>query len=377
MYMILLSFPLFISSLFWWMFNSNIRKIISLLCIIWLSSLISCFYLNGNDWSIYFLSFLDNGTPFSSFEFGFVYLFKSLLFISFDNFGISIFLLYFFCLIFLSLILYRYKCNLPFFFALLILSLGFSLVLEQLRQLIACIIVFYSLLNFSYFKKNYLILVFIASCFHASALVILPIFMLLKIKRDDFFSIASLLSFILIFFGVLISKPVFNSLAGLNFIFAKIAYYLSLSEIEIKLGILNVLDFIFIALYCLRLVGKVNGADNYLLRMIFIGSLIHLLSSSVPLFGRVSYYFYFIIFFYFSNIPFCFSRYVRLNSIYVGCFLSIFIIFNFVSYFRNPIAPIDFLQLDVNMSYLYNGNNELFDLAQQKLISSNQLNATR
>ncbi|MEG2270951.1 MAG: EpsG family protein [Hafnia sp.] len=377
MYMILLSFPLFVFSFFWMLLNSSLKKMMSFLCVMWLSLLISCFYLNGNDWSIYYLSFLDNGTPFSSFEFGFVFLFKGLLYFFSDSFGLSILFLYFICFSFLASVLNKYKCNTPVFFAFLILALGFSLVLEQLRQFIACIMVFCSFLNFSYIRRNYLTWVIGASCFHSSALIIIPIYILLKLKKDSYFSIVSLLSFVFIFFGLIVSKPLFNSLADVNFIFSKINYYLSLSAVEIKFGFLNVFDFAFIFLYFFKIKNNVVGGDDSILRIIFIGALIHLLSSSVPLFGRISYYFYFILIFYFSKQSFVFSRYIEASKIYKNSFFVIFILFNLASYFRNPIAPIYFLQMNTNATYLYNGNDGLFWLAQKKLSSSSKLDASR
>lgn len=376
MYMILLSIPLFLFSMFWWEVKSDLRKMISIFCIVWLSLFISFFYLNGNDWSIYFLSFLDNGEPFSSFEFGFVLLFKSLLYFFSENFGLSILSFYFISLSFLALILYKYKCNAAIFFSFLVLSLGFSLILEQLRQFIACIMVFYSFLNYAYIRRNYLVWVLGAACFHASALIIIPIFVLLKTKKDNNFFLLSLFSFVFIFLGLFFLKPIFSALSNISFIFAKIDYYLSLSEVEIKLGFLNILDFVFIFLYSIKLKGKVIGVDNSLLRMIFIGALIHLLSSSIPLFGRVAYYFYFVLIFYFSKQPFFLSRYIRKDLLFKYCFFSIFIVLNLASYFRNPIAPIDFLQLNINTSYLYNENSGLFDLAQYKF-SSSKLEAPR
>lgn len=376
MYMILLSIPLFLFSIFWWEVKSDLRKMISIFCIVWLSLFISFFYLNGNDWSIYFLSFLGAGEPFSSFEFGFVLLFKSLLYFFSDSFGLSILSFYFISLSFLALILYKYKCNAAIFFAFLVLSLGFSLILEQLRQFIACIMVFYSFLNYAYIRRNYLVWVLGAACFHASALITIPIFVLLKTKKDNNFFLFSLFSFVFIFFGLLFLKPIFSSLSNISFIFAKIDYYLSLSEVEIKLGFLNILDFVFIFLYNFKLRSKVVGVDNSLLRMIFIGALIHLLSSSIPLFGRVAYYFYFVLIFYFSKQPFYLSGYIRKDLLCKYCFFAVFIVLNLASYFRNPIAPIDFLQLNINTSYLYNENSGLFDLAQYKF-SSSKLEASR
>ncbi|CNL78310.1 EpsG family protein [Yersinia aldovae] len=371
MYMIFVSIPLLLISTLWNRVNFRFKVLISVLSVIWLSTAFSIFYLNGNDWSIYFLSFVDGGAPFSIFEFGFVYFFKFLLYLSFGDFGTSILLFYLISFFILSFALFKVNCNQPYFFAFIVLVFGYSLILEQLRQYIACIIVFYSFLCFVYLQKGYLRWVIVASCFHASAIAIVPMFLLMRIKNEKLFSLISLLLAIVLFLFIFLSSHVFSSFSSYNFVFEKINYYLSSHGILLKFGFLNILDFIFILAYFLNVIyGNVKYKDNLLVRLIYLGAIIHLFSSSIPFLVRISYYFYFVVVLYFSLQKNIFSRFLCLKLFRAYCLFFFFIVLNLASYFRNPNAPISFYQLEVNFSYIFYDNNRLHNLAQEKWLSS-------
>ncbi|VDZ57874.1 Uncharacterised protein [Yersinia intermedia] len=318
-----------------------------------------------------FLSFIEGGTPFSIFEFGFVYFFKLLLYLSFGDFGTSILLFYLICFFLLSFILFKVNCNQPYFFAFIVLVFGYSLILEQLRQYIACIIVFYSFLCFVFLQKGYFRWVIVASCFHASAIAIIPIFFLMKIKNDKSFFLISLLLAIVLFCLIFLSGHLFSSLAGFNFVFEKINYYLSSYGVLLKFGFLNILDFIFILVCFFNIKHRnIKYKDDLLVRLIYLGAIIHLFSSSIPFLVRISYYFYFVVVLYFSLQGNVFSRLLSLKLFRAYCLFALFIVFNLASYFRNPNAPISFYQLEVNSSYIFYDNNGLHDLAHEKWLSS-------
>ncbi|EES8117749.1 O103 family O-antigen polymerase, partial [Escherichia coli] len=153
MYILSMAIPLFFISLCWHRFSHQTQVAFRLLFIVFFSLSFFSYYTNGEDWSVYYLRFIEDEGLFTSFEFGFVIILKLLLIVSDDNFGLAILLYYFLCFVLLSLILKKYKVNEPLFLGCLLLLFGYNLFLEQLRQLLACIIVFYAMLLYNQNKN--------------------------------------------------------------------------------------------------------------------------------------------------------------------------------------------------------------------------------
>ncbi|EEY0891318.1 O103 family O-antigen polymerase, partial [Escherichia coli] len=115
MYILSMAIPLFFISLCWHRFSHQTQVAFRLLFIVFFSLSFFSYYTNGEDWSVYYLRFIEDEGLFTSFEFGFVIILKLLLIVSDDNFGLAILLYYFLCFVLLSLILKKYKVNEPLF----------------------------------------------------------------------------------------------------------------------------------------------------------------------------------------------------------------------------------------------------------------------
>ncbi|MEC9603560.1 EpsG family protein, partial [Escherichia marmotae] len=206
---------------------------------------------NGVDWSVYYLRFMEGGGVFTSFEFGFVITLKLLLIISDDNFGLAILFYYLICFALLSLILKKYKANEPLFWGCLLLLFGYNLFLEQLRQLLACIIIFYAILKYNQDKNITALctLVIIASTFHVSAIIILPTILLISFRNVTTFIIITVFSISSIVLFMMAIYSAISSLAAISFVFAKIDYYLRQNPVGLNFGWLNILDALFVIFY--------------------------------------------------------------------------------------------------------------------------------
>ncbi|EEW0369332.1 O103 family O-antigen polymerase, partial [Escherichia coli] len=102
MYILSMAIPLFFISLCWHRFSHQTQVAFRLLFIVFFSLSFFSYYTNGEDWSVYYLRFIEDEGLFTSFEFGFVIILKLLLIVSDDNFGLAILLYYFLCFVLLS-----------------------------------------------------------------------------------------------------------------------------------------------------------------------------------------------------------------------------------------------------------------------------------
>jgi len=357
MFLLMLSIPLLLLSLIWHKFNYNSKVLLNFLIISIISFFYTSYYLNGEDWSVYYLKFKNDSELYTSFEFGFVLFFKSLLLLGGNNFGVAIFIFFIICFCFLIYILWVYEANIPLFIALLILVFGNNLILEQLRQLIATIILFYGILKYNKngSLKKFIFWVFIASSMHISSLIILPAVILSRIKRNRSFTLITLFSVSVLFLLLIAASAFFGSIAHLNFAFDKIYYYLQKNSISFSLGWLNVLDVVFIALYLIyRKQIDVLTEIKFLTRLVFIGLVIHLFSGSLNFLSRVTFVFYFIGIYLFCQMPNHSSeRYLNIKSYSTLIFSVLFMVlvsFNYISYFRNVQSPVRFDNVNISIN---------------------------
>nr|WP_282552299.1 EpsG family protein [Providencia rettgeri] len=313
------------------------------------------------DWAIYFGKFKSNEEAFSSFEPGFVIFFKILLFFSSENFGLTI--VYFYSIAFGILLssLSKYKANEPFFIAILIIVCGHTLILEQLRQFLACLIVFPSIIEYqknSSLKKLSFRVIF-AALFHASALILLPVILLCRIKKQHLFILSSILSVLFIIILLINGHHLLFTLGDLNFIFIKLSYYLEKNPITIQMGWQNLFTLTFIVTYILTS-EELEANDNKLfLRIIFVGATILTFSGMVLFFNRFSFYFIFIIIYLASSHNHTYGKNKksqRAKKIIIFSYFSLFVSLNFLSYFRNDLAPIKFDNLDLHFFELFDDN---------------------
>lgn len=378
MFILFLILPLLPLALIWHRVKNSSQNVLSLMLTITFSLLFTAYYLNGMDWSIYFLKFVDESDPYSSFELGFVIFFKSLLFISNNNYGITILIYYLICFGFLKITLKRFAVNEPLFWVALFLLFGYTLILEQLRQLLACIIVFYAILNFDE-KKNkvqLIVILLLAATFHTSALIMIPAVFLALYRNVSLFIMITLTSIIGIIAILFIGYSVILQFSQLSFVFAKIAYYMYENPISLVFGWLNIIDLLFILFYLYyRHAIERNLNVSFLTRLIFIGATIHLFSGAINFLSRVSFYFYFL-----AIYLFCFSlsnnkkRYFVIknyNTLILSLFFCSMLLLSFGSYFRNTSAPIAFDNLTFRLSPIFD-DAYVRKLANEKFLEANQ-----
>ncbi|MBB6663356.1 EpsG family protein [Proteus mirabilis] len=358
MFILLNSIFLLFLSLLWARLNQPSKRLIRIFILFWLVILFSSFYLNGMDWAIYFIKFENDNELYKSFETGFILLFKFLLFFSYYHFGVAIIIFYFIAFSMLLYSLSKYKLNEPFFIAILIIMCGHTLILEQLRQFLACLIIFPSLIEYqknNSLKKTYLLVIF-ASLFHISALLILPVIFLCTIKNKYFFLISTIGSILFIIILLMSSHYLLSFLESFNFIFTKISYYLEKNPIEIKFGWINILIFIFPIMYILDIKNIENHSNNkLLLRFLFIGATILIFSGTILFLNRFSFYFIFILIYmiliYNKN-----TKQKKSRNILVNGYFTLLVLFSFLSYFRNDVAPVKFDNLDLHFFDLFEYN---------------------
>ncbi|CCK07627.1 FIG00638365: hypothetical protein [Cronobacter sakazakii 696] len=349
MFILLLTSPLLLLSLIWNKFAFSSQTILRFLFVILFSLFFTSYYLNGMDWSIYYLKFVDEGDPYSSFEFGFVLFFEGILFLTNNNYGLAILLFYLITFSILCLIIKRFKTNEPLFWACLFLIFGYNLILEQLRQFIACIIIFYALLKYNNDGKiNWLIFwIFLAACFHVSSLIVFPAIALASFRNVTTFTLLTLVSIVGFIGFFFTGAAIVTALANANLAFTKIAYYLQQNPISLSFGWLNILDLIFVLFYFIYRASIDRVASVRLLtRLIFVGATIHLFSGSITFLARVCFFFYFIAIYVFCVVPkgestrlFSIRSY---NTLILALFFSGMLTLNFISYFRNEQAPLQF-----------------------------------
>lgn len=381
MFVLSMAIPLFFLSLCWHRFNHQAQVTFRVLFIILFSICFVSYYTNGVDWSVYYLRFIDGGDLFISFEFGFVIFLKLLLIISDYNFGLAILFYYLICFVLLSLILNKYKANEPLFWGCLLLLFGYNLFLEQLRQLLACIIVFYAILKYNQNNNKIalVILVMIASTFHVSAMIILPTIALISFRNVTTFIIITIFTISIIAVIMMVLYSAISSLAAISFIFAKIDYYLRQNPVGLNFGWLNIMDALFILFYMYyRNVIVLKENINILMRVIFVGSVIHLFSGSITFLARVCFYFYFV-----GIYVYCYSlndKMPRLysiksfNTLVLALFVNSMLLLNFASYFRNEQAPVGFNNMNLQFLNLFdddylrtNANDKYFKTMQDNV----------
>lgn len=381
MFVLLLSTPMLLLSLIWEKFNHRSKLMLSFLCCITFTLLYSSYYLNGVDWSVYYLKLLYESNPYVSFEPGFVLLFKFMLFVFNDNFGFVILIWYLICFGSLSRILSSYPVNKPLFLGCLFLLFGYNLILEQLRQFLACIIVFYAVLKYNEERnfRKFIILSVFGALFHASSLIIIPAVMLASVREHNKFILTTLVMVVGAVSFIFLGSAIINQLAGLSVVFQKISIYMEIHPISLTVGWLNIIDIAFVLVYLFyRKVIDRHESFRLLTRLVFIGAVIHTFSGSITFLARVSFIFFFLAIYVFCIISPASCRRMFAIRTYNTLFLSGFVFFmlavNLSSYFRNADAPINFTTMDLRLISLFD-ERYVENLAYEKFNST--LEATR
>lgn len=332
--------------------NRNVSLLLSLL----MPFILLNVYFQGEDWVNYIDYFYSKNIT-SSPEFIFNSVFFLLNYFFYGNYTYSLLALY--IIVFCSLYnLFHNKKHIFFiniqkyyllFISLLVLSLGPTLLLEQLRQLVALVFILYAISEkFNGKKINFIIFIILSFFSHISSVVIFPLIILSDLniskRRFIFYMIFFLCA---IYLAIVGPVAILSNIPVLGFVYSKIERYLSVSIVGI--GIKHLVYFIFVLYYSL-IYRESKQSKNvvFFARMSFAGAGIYLLSSLLPFTNRFSSYFVvmYIILFLVETSSCAWPRMKVISLI-----LTLIILSTGVSYYRNPISPLPFTMLD----------NQLFD----------------
>jgi hypothetical protein len=224
-------------------------------------------------------------------------------------------------------------------------SLGATLILEQLRQLLALIMFMYSMSYFLSNKKNRAYGYMILSI--TSHLSVAVLFFCLLISTRKMSKLKFVLSTFLMCFTVLMLclSPEFFLLFKIDafiFLYEKLSKYLSVSTAGF--GILHFLSLLYIFIYMF------TASDRYVFnffefvceRLVFSGASLYLMSSFLPFLNRFSSYFvvlYALLIIMKLQSAKVYRLGVRIVVLLVICLST------GVGYYRNPIAPLSFINL--------------------------------
>ncbi len=215
------------------------------------------------------------------------------------SYRIYLMIISFFIVLSISVFIKRYSKS-PFLSYWLFLTLGlFALSMSALRQMIALAVVLYAYryLIEGHFKK-YLLLIFIATQFHLSAIIMLPIWFVRKVKLSQRRRI------VLLFTTVIVSFLLKN-------IVVKIIFYLNIGERYSQyinrvgesstniLVIIFVIGITFVSTMLFeksKLKGYKNISEEYLFNFFYLMSCINIMiiifSQNIDILSRFGYYFF-------------------------------------------------------------------------------------
>lgn len=364
MFSIILCIPCFLLIPIWSRLNRRNRDFSLFLLNVFLTLMITSFYLNGEDWANYYINlFTSEGATW--FEPGFYLLLLTLKAITFGNFGLTILLYFSLCFLILTKALKSIDdVNVPVFYVFLFLCFGNTLVLEQLRQFMAAIIAIYALISLQNGNtKNAFLFIILAVCFHISALILIVSYFIALRRSSTLFistSVALMLGISLLFTATELFTPLLQFFPS---VLLKLTQYQEITAIGFHLGpsfIISMMFLIFLLLNGNLISVKTNNPDWFLFRQMFFGVLIFLLGLYIPFASRFSVYFILYVFIFSSKKKsfYSFSRVMRKNTAIYSLVLVMFILSNLFSYYRNELSPISFLQVNTNLfEFLINDIN--------------------
>lgn len=252
----------------------------------------------------------------------------------FPNFYVFVAVISFFYIITVFFLIKNNLLKNRYWFAVLILLINpylFLVHLSSFRQTLAiCFIIF--AVHFG-IKKNfiiYVLFVLVAAGFHQSALIMLPIYFLLKESKINVFKVAGILGVIML----LLLTPLFSVV-----ILWIIEYFPKHYEYYFNQGLQNTLRATLISSFFFFLIlfniNKLNGKELIFGKLALIATIIQLLAFKLSLITRVGMYFdVFLI----ISIPQIFSK-IKKGKIKILLFslmLCIFIL-RYYSFFNNEI----------------------------------------
>jgi len=327
------------------------RKVVYKLSLFVFFIIISGSYYNGIDWINYvkhYEEIYNNGFPtdYLPYEPGFVFLmyfFASIIKVSnFQIIVLSVSLAFTYTLhLFIKKIDWEFNRS-----ALLLLILLFLLPLfnDAVRQLaaMAVILPFLPRIN-SISLKKLIVIVLLSSLFHASSILLIPIFLLIRYplrKRRIIYYALSSVCFVILF----VSLPFVISIIG-SFIpaifYAKLTGYVSKLDGGFKFGLFMIIDLVGIII-TLLLSEKFKNDKQMVLSTTasFIFFLLHLLFYMTPFLQRLLYYIFPLVGVY-SLVSFRVGRFSHLNRM-IFPIVAIMCLGVFYRNVTNPYYSYDF-----------------------------------
>ncbi|QUG51755.1 EpsG family protein [Enterobacter cloacae] len=323
-----------------------LKKIIFTLMIFILMFFMIDGYFNGIDWVNYyygFITYTDVMDYLSSYE----PLFGSEIFILkylFTDFYLSIAMYYFILsvLLYFAIIKLRglFDFNICLFVFLLIVINGIDLFNDQIRQAMAFAISIFAFLKLLKNEKTrFIIIAFLAVCFHFSAIVVLLFYPLVTKNKKSVIFFGGCAAFCIVILSL--SNELFSNVISLfgapgAVISAKIKVYFS--KFEPTFGLLAIVNLLIIFRYFVATKYETE-IERILWNGSFIASLLHLSFYFFPILHRLNPYF---------NLFYCLLSAYYLRSLIrlltinrIVNYLSILLIIASVniSYFNDPARP--------------------------------------
>ncbi|NMM36579.1 MAG: EpsG family protein [Glaciimonas sp.] len=376
MFILIVSSLVFVFGSIWQYSSFEIRRSLNFSLPLLLSFLFTAFYFNGDDWVNYYYPLHEKSiNPYLIYEPFFVLYFLIIQNIFQNNFGYSMLFYYFLTFSIFTAVLLKLKLNPYIFFSFLIITIGNTLVLEQIRQLIASAFIIWSFYFFSKEKfKHAIFFLFLAIFSHVASVIMLVVYTIIFIRGKNKFVIVTL------FIGAVFTALIYNLFyilsyfTWIGFISVKLISYVESFEVTSALGYFAILDFIFIFYFLVKY--KENDPSKIkLMRIIFTGAVFQFVFNFFPVMLRfISFHYVFIAILLSLEFSKILSSLKIKREIY-PIFLSVtFIVFAFSSYYRNPLHPIDFLNFNLSGWDILFGKYDFSAMADFKISTFSEAN---
>lgn len=212
----------------------------------------------------------------------------------------------------------------------LFLFLVFCLYLQsfnQSRQIVALVIVLYSIkfLKEENFVKYFICILF-AAIFHESSIIFIPLYFLKNIKINKKIVFCYLILMLLFYFN---NNLIYNIISYSKY---KIYFTTQYNISNVSSSYINLIIRMFFLIFCLAFYKRLNNDKkyNFCYHMIFICTILQILTIKFYFLGRITTYFYA---FYIYILPKCINLFLEKFDKNGRKFILLLIIIMFVAYF--------------------------------------------
>lgn len=370
MFLILVSGFALLVGVLWQYGNLNVRRILNWVLPVYLSFVFISFYFNGEDWINYYFPLHEKSIdPYLMYEPLFVWSFISLQAIVGSGFGCAVLVFYYLAFSSFVAVVKKAQLNPYFFFAFFILTIGNTFILEQIRQLMAAVFVVWAFFWLVEGRLKWALIFMVAAMLsHFAAVVMALVFWLVFLPSKRKFVAATValgVIFTLLIFNVTKILPYFD---WLGFAFAKLSSYVDNAQDGFALGYFSILDFLFI-FYFLFLYDEKDKLVMYLMRIAFTGAVFQFVFNFFPVMLRfISFHYVFIAILLAIEFPKMIGK-IKIMRIILPVGLGLmFVLFSFSSYYRNPLHPVAFFNLDFSGLRIFFSDHDIYAIAREKFM---------